>query len=96
MRQRNSSLLYVWNEIVMDVMTPICSDSIRLCDLNIDDHEQDTELNNMSYDIDTDADLLTASDCEESEFNANLQSNMPNRSNGEDIDSGRSQGIFHK
>jgi hypothetical protein len=59
-----------------------------LCDHNIDnigDCEQDTELKNWSSDIDTDTDLLTASDSEDSEFNVNLDSSMCNDSNGETV-----------
>ncbi|CAB3982119.1 Hypothetical predicted protein [Paramuricea clavata] len=59
---------------------------MELCDHNIDnisDCEQDTELKNWSSDIDTDTDLLTASDSEDSEFNVNLDSSMCNDSNGE-------------
>ena len=50
-----------------------------------DDSEQDNELVNESHDMETDTDLLTASDSEDSKFNiSDVQSN---NSNGEETDS---------
>lgn len=56
----------------------------RVSDHVVGDSDQDNELNNESCDIDTDTDLLTASDSEDSKFNLDLESNY---SNGEETDS---------
>ena len=57
----------------------------RSPDHDNDDSEQDNELVNESHDMETDTDLLTASDSEDSKFNiSDVQSN---NSNGEETDS---------
>lgn len=56
----------------------------RVSDHVVGDSDQDNELNNESCDIDTDTDLLTASDSEDSKFNLDLESNY---SNGEETNS---------
>ena len=56
----------------------------RFSDHDVGDSDQDNELNNKSYNIDTDTDLLTASDSEDSKYNLDLESY---NSNGEETDS---------
>ena len=56
----------------------------RFSDHDIGESDQDNELNNESYVTDTETDLLTASDSEDSKFNLDLE---PDNSNGEETDS---------
>ena len=52
----------------------------RFSDHDVGESDQDNELNNESYVTDTETDLLTASDSENSKFNLDLE---PDNSNGE-------------
>lgn len=59
----------------------------RFSDHDIGDSDQDNELYNESYNIDTDTDLMTASDSEDYKCNIDLQSDNSNgEETGSDID----------